>query len=272
MSTYSRDQLIEMASGYALGALSVAETAAVEAALPGDSALAAEVQSMRETMGAMLMAEPPIVPRAGLRAEWLQRARQAPAHAPATTDVRRLAARRRSHQLTWFLGSAIAASLTGIIFLGLQTKRTREQLDVATATAAKRERQLNTVLEADAQLQVAMLDGDNEHGTGAQFFWNARQNRGMVHAFHLPPAPAGREYQLWVHRGETPISVRIFNSGADGHALIEQLVLPASPSGIRKVSITVEPAGGSRLPTTQPILSGELLMRSVKRQPSAPGV
>jgi anti-sigma-K factor RskA len=271
MSTYSRTELMELASGYALGALSPEETAAVEAALPGDAELAAEVLSMRETMGAMLTAEPPIAPRASLRAEWLQRARQAPTSQPIATGARTMAARKRSNQMAWFLGSAIAASLTGIIFLGLLSRRTREQLEVATAMAEKRERQLNTVLEADAQLQVAMLDGDGEHGTGAQFFWNARQNRGMVHAFHLPPAPKGREYQLWVHRGDTPISVRTFNSGADGHALIEQLVLPESPRGIRTVSITVEPAGGSRQPTTQPILSGELLMPPVKPQPSAPG-
>jgi hypothetical protein len=87
-----------------------AETAAVEAALPGDAELAAEMLSMRETLGAMLMAEPPIT-----------------------------------------------ASLTGIIVLGLQTRRTSEQLDVAMATVAKRERQLNTVLEADAELRVEMV-------------------------------------------------------------------------------------------------------------------
>ena len=75
MNAYTQDQLLDMASGYALGALSAEENAAVEAALPGNAQLAAAVLSFRETMGTMLRAEPPMAPRERLREEWLQRVR-----------------------------------------------------------------------------------------------------------------------------------------------------------------------------------------------------
>ena len=261
MNAYTQDQLLEMASGYALGALSAAENAAVEAALPGNTEMAAAVQSFRETMGTMLRAEPPMAPRESLREEWLQRARDGRNADDSNVFVRSAAMRRRSRRTTWFIGAAMAASFTGIVFLGARVQGVSERLATTTALVEKRERQLNTVLEADAELQIAMLDGNDEHGAGAQFFWNARQQRGMLHAFHLPPAPAGRAYQIWVHRDTTPVSVRVFDSGADGHALIEHLMLPSSPEGVTTVAITVEPAGGSPRPTTAPILSGELQRR-----------
>ena len=55
---------------------------------------------------------------------------------------------------------------------------------------------------------------------------------------------------------------RVFDSDADGHALIEKISLPDSPDGINTVAITVEPAGGSPQPTTTPIMAGELLRRA----------
>ena len=76
MTPLTQEQLLDLASGYALGALTPEEAAAVEAALPGNAALAAEVQSFRDTMGTMLSAEAPITPRASLRDEWLQRVRE----------------------------------------------------------------------------------------------------------------------------------------------------------------------------------------------------
>jgi anti-sigma-K factor RskA len=261
MNAYSHDQLLEMATGYALGALSAEETSAFEAALPGNPTLQSEVQSIRETMGTMLRSEPPMAPRASLKVEWLQRVKTGGTAANARKEVRSITARRSARRTAWGLAAAMAASFVGAVVLGAKLERTREQLSATTALMEKRERQLNTVLEADAELQLAMLDGEDEHGAGAQFFWNARQQRGMVHAFHLPPAPAGRVYQVWVHRGNTPISVRVFDSGADGHALVEHLALPRSLDGITSVAITVEPIGGSLRPTTAPILSGEIQRR-----------
>ena len=264
MSAFTRDQLLELASSYALGVLASDETAAVEAALPGDAVLATEVAAYRETMAVMARAEAPIMPRASLREEWLQRVRSTGSRGGHDAAIRSIDSRRRTPRTVRVLTGLLAASFIGIVALGVQLMRTQTRLDEATVAELKRERQLNTVIEAEGQLMVALLKGGDEHGQGVQFFWNVRQQRAMLHAFHLPPAPAGRAYQLWVLRGSEAISARVFNSDADGHALVEGIELPSSPVGITKVAITIEPAGGSPQPTTTPIMAGDLL-RSVQQ-------
>jgi anti-sigma-K factor RskA len=259
MTTYSHEQLMELAAGYALGALTADENAAVEAALPGNARLAAEVQSMREAMGTMMGAEVPMSPAPGVRAEWLHRVRTGAPRQTATSDVASIATARSGRRLQrWALPAALAASLTGVLVLGVKLQQSNAALARAESVVEKRDRQLNTVLEAEKELLVAVLDARNTHGTGVQFFWNVRQNRGIVHAFHLPPAPAGRAYQVWVQRGDSVIPVRAFNSDPDGHALIEHLVLPTTPDGITQVAITIEPENGSAKPTTQAIMTGTL--------------
>ncbi len=259
MSAMTRDQLLELASGYALGALSPDEMAAVEAALPGDAALASEVASYREAMAVMARAEAPIMPRASMREEWLQRVRATGSRGSGSAEIRSIESRRRAPQTVRVLSVALAAACIGVCVLGVQLVRQQNRLRDAVLAESKRERQLNTVIEAEGQLMVALLKGADEHGQGVQFFWNVRQQRAMVHAFHLPPAPVGKAYQLWVLRGSEAISARVFNSDADGHALVEQIQLPASPDGITKVAITIEPAGGSAQPTSTPIMAGDLL-------------
>ena len=259
MSAFTREQLLELASAYALGSLSSEEAAAVEAAVPGDAQLAAEIVAFRETMAIMLRAEAPIAARPGVREEWLRRVRENRTGAERPASVRPIDARRAPSRGTWIMSTALAAALVGAMVLGVELRTVQHQLADATAAEEKRERQLNTVLEAQGGLMVALLKGADANGPGVQFFWNVRQQRAMVHAFHLPPAPQGRSYQLWVLRGSTAISARVFNSDADGHALVEKILLPDSPAGITKVAITIEPEGGSPQPTSAPIMVGDLL-------------
>jgi anti-sigma-K factor RskA len=104
-----------------------------------------------------------------------------------------------------------------------------------------------------------MTSADTVKGPGIQFFWNERQQKGIAHAFRLRPAPAGKSYQLWIIRDGKPESVKVFNSDPDGHALVEGLTLPAKAAGVTQVLLTLEPAGGSPLPTTTPFVGGTLV-------------
>ena len=99
---------------------------------------------------------------------------------------------------------------------------------------------------------------DTATGPGIQFFWNAKQNRAIMHAFRLRPAPAGRTYQLWFIVNGKPVSAKVFNSDPDGHALVENIDVPPSPAGVSQVLLTEEPAGGSPQPTTTPFVGGKL--------------
>jgi anti-sigma-K factor RskA len=89
----------------------------------------------------------------------------------------------------------------------------------------------------------------------ARLFWNPVRGTVVIVAFDLPPAPAGRTYQLWgIAPGGDPVSLGTFQTAADGTALVQR---PA-PGGIpfEVGAVTEEPAGGSPQPTTQPFLVG----------------
>jgi hypothetical protein len=103
-----------------------------------------------------------------------------------------------------------------------------------------------------------MKGADSVVGPGIQFFWNEKKQVAMLHAFRLKPAPAGRAYQLWLIRDGKAVPSRVFNSDPDGHALVENIAVPANARGVTQVLLTEEPAGGSPQPTTKPFLGGAL--------------
>ena len=70
----------------------------------------------------------------------------------------------------------------------------------------------------------------------------------------------GAEQRVEAAREQLAAQIRLpLNSAPDGHALIEALALPEKPTGVTQVLLTLEPAGGSPLPTTAPFVGGTLV-------------
>jgi anti-sigma-K factor RskA len=61
-------------------------------------------------------------------------------------------------------------------------------------------------------------------------------------------APAGKTYEAWVIHGKTAVPAGLFEGGGE---LILTLTKPAQPGDV--IAITIEPAGGTKAPTTNPI-------------------
>jgi anti-sigma-K factor RskA len=69
---------------------------------------------------------------------------------------------------------------------------------------------------------------------------------------HLPPAPPNRVYELWLEHGHgTPAPSTLFAVTSRGTAV---LGVPGDLTGVTRVLVTVEPAGGSRVPTTRAVI------------------
>lgn len=65
----------------------------------------------------------------------------------------------------------------------------------------------------------------------------------------LPAAPEGSTWQAWTVAGEDAVSAGVFDvSGGD------PVALTGGVSGVDAVAVTLEPAGGSEAPTTEPVL------------------
>jgi anti-sigma-K factor RskA len=71
-------------------------------------------------------------------------------------------------------------------------------------------------------------------------------------------AGSGRVYQVWLlHEGQTePVPAgALFDVDRAGHGTA---ALPGGVAGVRQVMVSVEPAGGSEQPTTDPVISARL--------------
>lgn len=259
MTAYSRDELMELAPLFAIGATTPDETAAVEAALRADPQLAAEVAAFRE-VSTVMGASTPVTPSPALRAELLAAVARPVVASPAT---RRASVPSLARRPAW-VPAALAASLIAAVGLGVNSLRLRDELAEVRASVAAldtrlqtRERTLNTLLEAERDLRVVYLQSEaGVTGPGIQFFWNTKQGRAVAHVFRLQSAPAGHDYQIWALVDGKPVSLSVFNSDAEGHALVEQFTLPGTTAGVSAVLVSVEPKGGSPQPTTTPFLAG----------------
>jgi anti-sigma-K factor RskA len=74
---------------------------------------------------------------------------------------------------------------------------------------------------------------------------------------HMPPPPVGKIYQVWLARpGRTPQPTdALFSVNKRGNGSV---AVPGNLKGVRQVMVTAEPLGGSRHPTSAPIIIATL--------------
>lgn len=169
----------------------------------------------------------------------------------------------------WGWGLAAAAALAGLVFLGLQNLEQRETLQRVRAqldSSRQRLARLDTLQDRVGELQrdfltvaspetrTRLLSATQQQFSGqARVFIDPETGHALLFARNLPVLPPDSVYQLWTIEGGTPKSAGTFTAGEDGQARIEisraQQALQADA-----VAVTVEPAPGSKQPTTKPIL------------------
>ena len=92
--------------------------------------------------------------------------------------------------------------------------------------------------EQGARAEVVTLEGD----------------RAVLVAENMPPVPEGKTYQIWVIKGDTPKPSGLFEPRGDSIAAVVENPV----KGADAVAVTVEPQGGSKKPTTDPMLVGKV--------------
>jgi anti-sigma-K factor RskA len=100
---------------------------------------------------------------------------------------------------------------------------------------------------------IALGGAGTEQGARAELV-TLEGDRAVLVAENMPPAPEGKTYQIWVIKGDTPKPSGLFEpKGGSIAAVVENPV-----EGADAVAVTIEPEGGSRKPTTDPMLVGEV--------------
>jgi anti-sigma-K factor RskA len=225
-----------LAAPYALDALDGEERAAFEAHLAQCAQCRAEVASFREVAARLAMTAPVAEPSPALRDRVLAEARRV---RPIGGGVRR----------AWL---AAAAGFLLALVVGGAWWRERDARRTLEARVAEQGELLATLLAPD--VGVANLAATGKPPS-ARLFWNPQRQRVVMAVFDLPPAPAGRTYQLWaIATGKPPVSLGTFNTGPDGR-LTAAMAVPAGLA-FDLTAVTEEPAGGSPQPTQNPFLVG----------------
>ena len=262
----------EMTAAYVLDTLDPEERALFEERLASDSELERDVESYREVMGALAGATPAHEPPTTLKERILVEARGRTASPPSPQQQRPGRWKGRGTTLPWLLAAAgVVLSLgLGTAYLRMRTDNASLQADydrVETAIASLRVAydRVASDLEARDSLLATFLGPDVRTATlaatgrppSARLFWNTTTASVVMAAFDLPPAAAGRIYQLWgIVTGLDPVSFGTFQTAPGGTAIFRSPV----PEGIEFElgAVTDEPAGGSPQPTTTPFLVGDL--------------
>lgn len=83
-----------------------------------------------------------------------------------------------------------------------------------------------------------------------------KNGRAILMAKGLPPAPAGKAYQLWFIAGGQPMPGRVFTTDASGSGSLKDQIPPEARNSA-VFAITVEPESGVKSPTGEMYLTSE---------------
>jgi anti-sigma-K factor RskA len=136
------------------------------------------------------------------------------------------------------------------------------QLEQAQAEQARnneiiaREREARELISAPEARIMTLAGTEMATRARARFVYDRKTGKAMLMADDLPPAPAGKAYQLWfIADGKPPMPGHVFNTNAEGHAEMRDQ-LPEEARGATVFAVTLEPSNGVNAPTGPKYLLG----------------
>ncbi len=259
LSAQERAALEGHAAAYALDALPAGEAAAFERHLATCALCRRLAAEFGATAGRLATAVAPAPAAPRLRARLLAAAERDLAPSTVAPPLPRVQEQRRPQP--WFqrlgaTGWLAAALLLCSVGLGVWNAALLRQAQTQRALLAEYE----SALAAAAEGRVVVLapteaaPGSLRQGRLALIVAPTSGESRLI-VTGLPPAPAERTYQLWLIAGGLPQDAGIFLGAAQA---VETVPVRGDPARAEVVAVTVEPRGGSRAPTTQPIFTARL--------------
>jgi anti-sigma-K factor RskA len=228
------DDVEELAGAYALHALPLDEMAGVETHLAGCERHP-ELAELLATAAALSMTAPEMEPPAALKTRLMAavRAEQpdtiARPREPRRGFLERVKGMLARPQLGYGLAAAMAAVAVAVVI----------------ATSSGGDEGTDTVVRTFS-----------ERGVSGRVIYIPDEETAVMQVQGMEPAPEGRVYQIWAITDGGPASIGFFTDvPEDGPAssAMSNITLEAGQT----VAVTLEPAGGSPQPTTDPLFGVE---------------
>jgi anti-sigma-K factor RskA len=139
-------------------------------------------------------------------------------------------------------GLLAAAAVLAAIAMGGWAAHSRSEARDATAQAQS----LTSVLTAN---DVKTVTGDFGSAGDGTVVLSRSQGKALLVAADLPSLPSGKVYEAWTIKDTPPVPAGTFSDDA-AQTVVQ---LPTTAVDADQVAVTVEPAGGSDHPTTDPV-------------------
>ncbi|KJK43658.1 hypothetical protein UK23_32275 [Lentzea aerocolonigenes] len=243
-------ELHQLSGAWAMNALDDNENKAFEQHLRECESCAAEAAELRETaarLGAVTEHAPPPALRARVLAVAAQTRQLPPATPPSETRASAVLAERRWLKRLGVL--AAAASVLAAVALGTQAVRSNNELSREVDALRQVTAEYNQLAALMSSPGATTVSRSVEHGGTGMAVYAPSQNKVLFLAGGLPQLPADRSYQLWVVAADGPQSAGVLPTGGK----LPPMVMEAL-AGTEKLALTVEPRGGSKGPTTAPLV------------------
>jgi anti-sigma-K factor RskA len=254
----SSNELQEKAMLYAIGALPEEERRDYARHLEEDGCAVciSENLEFQNAAQSLAMGLPSNTPSGAVKERLMAQVR-----AEAGTNVFRVAAPSRNF---WYWAEKLVLAAAVVLLAITATINSGLRRDVGTLTSRlveleDRVRRDGVTLATltSPEVRVVNLAGQGVTPQArARIFWNETDRVWLLYVTGLPPVPQDRDYQLWfVPQRGNPQSVRVFNTNADGSAMLE-IPVPAGATDFMAAAVTTEPAGGLPQPSGAFVLLG----------------
>lgn len=252
-----------MLEGYALGMLSASEKEEVEQHAAEYPAIRKVLKEHQETMGALAGAYA-VSPPSPLKDKVMQAALgEAAPHREGTLRPlnENLGASTSGANKPW----AIAATILLLVSGGLnfmqyerarslrkdlrQTEFQLAQLETDQEMLAARYQELEQDVSVLRDPSTTLFPMKGIKGRDPQYraniYWNAQSEVVYLDVKNLPPAPTGKDYQLWALKDGQAIDMGVFNADFNSRQLLKVGQVPSADA----FAVTLEPSGGSENPS-----------------------
>jgi hypothetical protein len=253
------DEFLDDVAVYALGAMSEAEAARIRTHIAQCATCRAEYEALLAPVSALaLSAEACTTGERGPQVSPLLKRRIMRSVEASVSPVSRARAARGSVLPAYLVAAAslVLALLSGIADIALQGRLHATQQRLAAIT--ERDEALLRDVALQRHMVADLMDPHAEripvhggevvvHGTRIYLAMN-----------HMPQPPKGKVYQTWtLPKGAKAMvpSVR-FVPDRSGVAVV---ALPADARRLAAVAVSIEPPGGSKEPTSAPVLEARLI-------------
>ena len=251
-------ELHALTGAYALNALDAGEREDFERHLVTCETCSVEVTEFHATsasLGSAIAETPPAGLKARVMAD-IAETRQEPPRAGAVeqlgdTVVSMWRSRPQPTSRGWAQRMlAPAAAVLAIVVVGMSIvvgnlNQRIGELEVAGGNLSQ------VVAASDVESWQVETDG----GSTATVYYSATRGEGFLVAEDMPAAPEGQAYELWLIAGDEFTPAGLFDATDEGHV---RHGVTGNLSGVEALGVTVEPAGGSPQPTSDPVMVIEL--------------